>query len=163
WQADDLVLLPRPAEPVPLMIGSTGERMLSIALPHVEWWNTWYTHYGNTVEGFAAVNARVTAAAEHAGRNSGAGGSSAARPLERRVRGDVGVGLDLRHRPDRGVVLDERAAADDDVVAERDALADAGLVADDHAGAELRPGEDDRAGRDHGAVADLDGRELLAR
>ena len=53
--------------------------------------------------------------------------------LERRVGGDVGVGLDLRQRADRRVVLDERAAPDDDVVADLAALADARLVADDHA------------------------------
>jgi probable F420-dependent oxidoreductase len=69
WQADDLVLLPRPAESVPLMIGSNGERMLSIALPHVDWWNTWYVGYGNTVEGFEALNARIAAAAARAGRD----------------------------------------------------------------------------------------------
>jgi alkanesulfonate monooxygenase SsuD/methylene tetrahydromethanopterin reductase-like flavin-dependent oxidoreductase (luciferase family) len=33
WQADDAVLLPRPAQRVPLMIGSNGPRMLGIALP----------------------------------------------------------------------------------------------------------------------------------
>jgi probable F420-dependent oxidoreductase len=71
WQADDLVLLPRPARRIPLMIGSNGERMLSIALPHVDWWNTWYAGYGNTPEGFAELNARVTAAAERAGRDPG--------------------------------------------------------------------------------------------
>ncbi len=71
WQAEDLVVLPRPAEPVPLMIGSNGERMLSIALPHVDWWNTWYAGYGNTAEGFAELNARITAAAERAGREPG--------------------------------------------------------------------------------------------
>jgi probable F420-dependent oxidoreductase len=69
WQADDAVLLPPPARRVPLMIGSNGERMLSIALPHVDRWNTWYTGYGNTVEGFAALNERITAAAERAGRD----------------------------------------------------------------------------------------------
>jgi uncharacterized protein YodC (DUF2158 family) len=51
------------------MIGSNGPRMLSIALPHVDWWNTWYDRYGNTIEGFAELNARVTEAAEHAGRD----------------------------------------------------------------------------------------------
>ena len=59
--------------------------------------------------------------------------------LERRVRGDVGVGLDLRQRADRRVVLDERAAADDDVVADLDALAHARLVADDDARADVEP------------------------
>ncbi len=68
WQVDDAVLLPRPAHPVPLMVGSNGERMLGITLPHVDWWNTWYTRYGNTPEGFAQLNWQVTEAAERAGR-----------------------------------------------------------------------------------------------
>ena len=69
WSADDLVLLPPPGRRIPLMIGSNGERMLSIALPHVDWWNTWYASYGNTVEGFAELNDRITQAAERAGRD----------------------------------------------------------------------------------------------
>jgi probable F420-dependent oxidoreductase len=63
----DAVLLPPPPE-VPLMIGSNGPRMLSIALPHVEWWNTWWDAYGNTAEGFAELNATIDAAAREAGR-----------------------------------------------------------------------------------------------
>jgi alkanesulfonate monooxygenase SsuD/methylene tetrahydromethanopterin reductase-like flavin-dependent oxidoreductase (luciferase family) len=50
------------------MVGSNGERMLSLTLPHVEAWNTWYRHYGNEPEGFAELNATVSAAAERAGR-----------------------------------------------------------------------------------------------
>jgi probable F420-dependent oxidoreductase len=65
--ADDAVLLPPPPE-VPLMIGSNGPRMLSIALPHVQWWNTWWDSYGNTAEGFAALNETIDAAARAAGR-----------------------------------------------------------------------------------------------
>jgi alkanesulfonate monooxygenase SsuD/methylene tetrahydromethanopterin reductase-like flavin-dependent oxidoreductase (luciferase family) len=51
------------------MIGANAPRMLSIALPHVESWNTWHTHYGNTPEGFAHYNAQLSEAAERAGRN----------------------------------------------------------------------------------------------
>jgi probable F420-dependent oxidoreductase len=65
---EDAVLLPPPARRVPLMIGSNGPRVLGIALPHVEAWNTWYTDYGNTAEGFAALNERISAAARDAGR-----------------------------------------------------------------------------------------------
>jgi probable F420-dependent oxidoreductase len=68
-RADDAVLLPPPARRTPLMIGSNGPRMLAVALPHVDAWNTWYVDYGNTAEGFAALNARITAAAEQAGRD----------------------------------------------------------------------------------------------
>jgi probable F420-dependent oxidoreductase len=66
---DDAVLLPPPARRPKLMIGANRPRMLSIALPHVDAWNTWFTHYGNTAEGFAGHNADVTAAAERAGRD----------------------------------------------------------------------------------------------
>jgi probable F420-dependent oxidoreductase len=67
--AEDAVLLPRPARQVPLMIGSNGPRMLAAALPHVSSWNTWYVDYGNTAEGFAALNARISEATERAGRD----------------------------------------------------------------------------------------------
>jgi probable F420-dependent oxidoreductase len=69
WSADDLVLMPPPRRRIPLMIGSNGERMLAIALPHVDWWNTWYADYGNTTDGFVVLNARISAAAERAGRD----------------------------------------------------------------------------------------------
>ena len=68
WQADDAVLLPSPARRVPLMIGSNGPRVLGIALPHADAWNTWWADYGNSAEGFAALNARISAAARDSGR-----------------------------------------------------------------------------------------------
>ena len=66
---EDVVLLPEPARRPPLMLGSTGERMLGIALPHVNAWNTWFDLYGNTPEGFAAESAKVTRVAERIGRD----------------------------------------------------------------------------------------------
>jgi len=68
-RVDEVVLLPPPARRPRLMIGSSGERMLRIALPHVDAWNTWYDWYGNTAKGFAEGNARITAAAEEVGRD----------------------------------------------------------------------------------------------
>jgi probable F420-dependent oxidoreductase len=65
---EDAVLLPEPARRVPMMIGSTGDRVLRAALPHVDAWNTWYTAYGNTPEGFAVLNDRVTRLAREVGR-----------------------------------------------------------------------------------------------
>jgi len=53
--ADDVVLLPRPARRTPIMIGSNGKRMLSIALPHVQAWNTWCDDYDNEPEGLAKL------------------------------------------------------------------------------------------------------------
>jgi len=71
WRVDDTVLLPRPARRPTLMVGSIGARVLRIALPHVDVWNMWFDEYGNTPEGFAAVNARVSEAAERVGRPPG--------------------------------------------------------------------------------------------
>jgi probable F420-dependent oxidoreductase len=71
WQADDAVLIPQPAERPRLMIGSNGPRMLAMALPHVDAWNTWYEDFGNSPEGFARLNDRVSAAAREAGRDPG--------------------------------------------------------------------------------------------
>src|SRR5436309_10461064 len=89
WQAEDAVLLPLPAGPVPLMVGSNGERMLGITLPHVSAWNTWYTDYGNSPEAFAQLNWRVTEAAARAGRPPAAPAPTATRlgaPEEHAVR-----------------------------------------------------------------------------
>jgi alkanesulfonate monooxygenase SsuD/methylene tetrahydromethanopterin reductase-like flavin-dependent oxidoreductase (luciferase family) len=69
WQADDLVVLPLPEQPVPLLIGSNGPRMLAATLPYVDRWNTWYDRYGNTVEGFEELNTFVSEQAEAVGRD----------------------------------------------------------------------------------------------
>jgi probable F420-dependent oxidoreductase len=70
-RVDDCVLDPGPARPggPPLMLGSHSPRMMRIGLPHVDAWNVWWSRYGNTPDGFAAVNERVRAAAASAGRN----------------------------------------------------------------------------------------------
>jgi probable F420-dependent oxidoreductase len=69
WRAEDAVLLPAPSRRLPLMVGSTGERVLAITLPHVDAWNTWYDLYGNSTDGFEHENAKVTDAARRAGRD----------------------------------------------------------------------------------------------
>ncbi|HEY8825796.1 MAG TPA: LLM class flavin-dependent oxidoreductase [Candidatus Limnocylindria bacterium] len=66
---DDAVLLPPPRRRVPIMLGSNGARMLGIALPYVEAWNTWFTSYGNTVEGFANLRGDIDGACVKAGRD----------------------------------------------------------------------------------------------
>lgn len=68
-RVDDVVLLPTPARRPDLMVGSSGERVLSIALPHVDAWNTWFDWYGNTPGGFSARNAEIDDAARRAGRD----------------------------------------------------------------------------------------------
>jgi probable F420-dependent oxidoreductase len=68
-RTEDAVLLPPPARRPPIMVGSTGERMLAITLPHVDAWNTWYDLSANSPEGFARESDKVTAAARRAGRD----------------------------------------------------------------------------------------------
>jgi probable F420-dependent oxidoreductase len=65
---EDAVLLPRPARRPTLMVGSFGDRVLRATLPHVEVWNAWYEDYGNTADGFAALNTKISAIAEEVRR-----------------------------------------------------------------------------------------------
>ena len=69
YSVEEAVLLPPPRRRVPLMVGTTGERMLSITLPHADAWNTWWDEFGNDPPRFAELNARIDAAAERAGRD----------------------------------------------------------------------------------------------
>jgi alkanesulfonate monooxygenase SsuD/methylene tetrahydromethanopterin reductase-like flavin-dependent oxidoreductase (luciferase family) len=71
YRVEDAVLLPRPARRVPLMVGSVGPRVLSVALPHVDAWNAWYIDFRNSVDGFAELNTRIDAACREAGRDPG--------------------------------------------------------------------------------------------
>jgi alkanesulfonate monooxygenase SsuD/methylene tetrahydromethanopterin reductase-like flavin-dependent oxidoreductase (luciferase family) len=69
WQVDDAVLLPPPARRTPLLLGTQGPRQLAATLPHADGWNTWYTSYGNTAEGFVALNETISEAARGVGRD----------------------------------------------------------------------------------------------
>jgi alkanesulfonate monooxygenase SsuD/methylene tetrahydromethanopterin reductase-like flavin-dependent oxidoreductase (luciferase family) len=60
YRTDDGVLLPSMSRRVPLMIGSTGERILEATVPTVDAWNVWGPWCGNDPAGFAAQNERVT-------------------------------------------------------------------------------------------------------
>jgi alkanesulfonate monooxygenase SsuD/methylene tetrahydromethanopterin reductase-like flavin-dependent oxidoreductase (luciferase family) len=70
YDIDEGVLHPRSPRPggPPLLIGSIGERMQTITLPHVSAWNVWWSDYGNTAAGFAAVKATVDARIATLGR-----------------------------------------------------------------------------------------------
>jgi len=71
YEARDCELRPRPARPggPPLLIGSKGERMLAITLPHVDAWNVWFTDTGNRPEGIPALRDQVDAACLAVGRD----------------------------------------------------------------------------------------------
>jgi alkanesulfonate monooxygenase SsuD/methylene tetrahydromethanopterin reductase-like flavin-dependent oxidoreductase (luciferase family) len=79
YRVEDCVLDPpaRQGGP-PLMLGSTGPRMMRIGLPHVDAWNVWWSDYGNTPDGFAAVRDRVDEAAGQVGRAPGEVAATAA-------------------------------------------------------------------------------------
>ena len=53
----------------PLMIGSTGPRMLSITLPYVDQWNVWYASFGNTVSGLSETLKELDLACARANRD----------------------------------------------------------------------------------------------
>jgi alkanesulfonate monooxygenase SsuD/methylene tetrahydromethanopterin reductase-like flavin-dependent oxidoreductase (luciferase family) len=71
YQVRDCELLPRGPRPAgpPLMIGSNRPRMLSITLPFVDSWNSWFADTGNRPDGVPALRERVDAACRDLGRN----------------------------------------------------------------------------------------------
>jgi len=70
-QARDCLLLPRGPRPKgpPIMIGTTGPRMLRLAAAHADGWNAWFSWYGNTPEGVAALREKVDEACAAEGRD----------------------------------------------------------------------------------------------
>jgi probable F420-dependent oxidoreductase len=69
YRTDDAVLLPRLARRIPLMVGSTGVRVLSATLGSADVWNLWGPWHGNDPAGFSAENARVSEIASGLGRD----------------------------------------------------------------------------------------------
>jgi probable F420-dependent oxidoreductase len=71
YQARDCELLPRGPRPngPPLMIGSNGPRMLRVAAPHVQAWNSWFADTGNVAEGVAHLRDLVDEACRAVGRH----------------------------------------------------------------------------------------------
>ncbi len=71
YDLDGCVLFPSSSRPEgpPLMIGSNSPRMLSIALPHVASWNSWFTDFENKPDRLPALLATIDEACESAGRD----------------------------------------------------------------------------------------------
>ena len=53
----------------PLLIGSRGEQILRLTLPHVDAWNGWYAWNGNTVAGLAPLREQVDRICAEVGRD----------------------------------------------------------------------------------------------
>jgi probable F420-dependent oxidoreductase len=71
YQARDCELLPRPARPggPPILIGSSGPRMLRMTMPYADAWNVWYADPGNSPTGLQPFLARVDDACREVGRD----------------------------------------------------------------------------------------------
>jgi len=65
----EMELLPRARADMKLMVGSNGPRMLRIAAPHVDMWNTWHVWFGNRVAGLEPLVAELEAACADVGRD----------------------------------------------------------------------------------------------
>lgn len=71
YQIRDMELVPRARPDLPIMVGSNGARMLEIAIPHVDMWNTWYAWFGNKPDGLAPLMRAVDDVAIGSGREPG--------------------------------------------------------------------------------------------
>jgi alkanesulfonate monooxygenase SsuD/methylene tetrahydromethanopterin reductase-like flavin-dependent oxidoreductase (luciferase family) len=80
YSAKGCELVPRGprAGSIPLMIGSTGEKMLRLTLPYVDLWNIWYADFGNTVDGLKPYLNRVDEICLDIGRDPAEVGRTAA-------------------------------------------------------------------------------------
>ena len=108
--ADQCVLDPRSSESgPPLMVGSIGDRMLDITLPHVDAWNMWWSQYGNSVEGFAREKERVDRLITAAGRQPGEVDATAAVLVQL----EGGVGRQMGDYDDFGTVTPLTGSVDE--------------------------------------------------
>jgi alkanesulfonate monooxygenase SsuD/methylene tetrahydromethanopterin reductase-like flavin-dependent oxidoreductase (luciferase family) len=125
YDVADCVLDPGPTRPggPPIMLGSTGPRMMRIGLPYADLWNVWWSDYGNSPAGFATVRERVENAAAEAGRAPAEVGATAAVLVQfsegaGRVMGDSSYNATVRPVPGEASAIAEHLQA----------MADAGAV-----------------------------------
>jgi alkanesulfonate monooxygenase SsuD/methylene tetrahydromethanopterin reductase-like flavin-dependent oxidoreductase (luciferase family) len=69
YQAPQTELVPPARSDLPIMIGSTGPRTLAIAASEMNWWNEWWSHFGNLPDGLGPLVDRVDGALRAAGRD----------------------------------------------------------------------------------------------
>jgi alkanesulfonate monooxygenase SsuD/methylene tetrahydromethanopterin reductase-like flavin-dependent oxidoreductase (luciferase family) len=122
YQARDCELLPRGPRPggPPLLIGSSGPRMLRITMPWAQAWNAWYETYGNRPEGIAAQRAIVDGVCREVGRDPA--------EVERTVAAFVRLPGATRARDAGRAGTPPIEGAPEDIAAVLRALADEGIA-----------------------------------
>ena len=65
----EMELLPRARADMPLLIGSNGPRMLRIAAPYVDLWNSWFTGFDNDPAGLPPLLETLDEACRQVGRD----------------------------------------------------------------------------------------------
>jgi probable F420-dependent oxidoreductase len=118
YQAENCVLRPRGPRPgqIPIMIGTTGPRMLSITAKYADHWNVYFDKTGNRVDGLKPLLEQVDRACEEAGRDPDT--------LERSVSVLVGMTEDPGAR---GITVPYLTGTTDELAAELQAYADLGI------------------------------------
>jgi alkanesulfonate monooxygenase SsuD/methylene tetrahydromethanopterin reductase-like flavin-dependent oxidoreductase (luciferase family) len=71
FSQDDNVLIPPARNDLPIMIGSTGPRMLSITAGEMDWWNEWFANFGNQPDKLAKLIDQLDVSLTEAGRAPG--------------------------------------------------------------------------------------------
>ena len=71
FSSADARLEPAARPDLPIKIGATGPRMLSIAASSMDWWNEWWSRFDNRAAGLAPLVERVDNALREAGRDPG--------------------------------------------------------------------------------------------
>lgn len=117
-QAENCVLRPRGPRPgqIPIMIGTTGPRMLDLTARFADHWNVYFDKTGNTAEGLKPLLEKVDEACEKAGRDP--------KTLERSVSVLVGLGDDPGAR---GVSVPYLTGSPEDIAAELRAYSALGI------------------------------------
>jgi probable F420-dependent oxidoreductase len=105
---------PRPSGP-PILIGTTGPRMLKLTAQHADHWNVWFSSFNNDVEQLKGLLAQVDSACAEVGRDP--------KTLERSAAVKVVVGP---HAPSQMSVAG-LSGSPDEIAAELRKFADAGL------------------------------------
>jgi len=80
YSARECELVPRGPRSggIPIMVGTTGEKMLRLTVPYIDLWNIWYADFGNSVEGLTTHLDRLDTLCAEVGRDPAEVGRTAA-------------------------------------------------------------------------------------